>query len=92
VPDFVPVSLSIDHFQKPRWMPWMILYRMDRNYLAHRLGDFNNAVLAAAGYNFRRLIRSRPTSIDAFFYGARRIAVGRVILREGSLPDGRDAK
>jgi IS5 family transposase len=32
-------------------------HRMDRNYLAHRLGDFNNAVLAAAGYNFRRLIR-----------------------------------
>jgi IS5 family transposase len=30
---------------------------MDRNYLAHRQGDFNNAVLAAAGYNFRRLIR-----------------------------------
>jgi IS5 family transposase len=26
-------------------------------YLAHRQGDFNNAVLAAAGYNFRRLIR-----------------------------------
>jgi IS5 family transposase len=31
-------------------------HRMDRNYLAHRHGDFNNAVLAAAGYNFRRLI------------------------------------
>jgi IS5 family transposase len=32
-------------------------HRMDRNYLAHRHGDFNNALLAAAGYNFRRLIR-----------------------------------
>ena len=32
-------------------------HRMGRNYLAHRHGDFNNAVLAAAGYNFRRLIR-----------------------------------
>jgi IS5 family transposase len=32
-------------------------HRMDRNYLAHRHGDLNNAVLAAAGYNFRRLIR-----------------------------------
>ena len=32
-------------------------YRMDRNYLAHRHGDLNNAVLAAVGYNFRRLIR-----------------------------------
>ena len=30
---------------------------MDRNYLAHRHGDLNNAVLAAVGYNFRRLIR-----------------------------------
>jgi IS5 family transposase len=32
-------------------------HRMGRNYLAHRHGDFNNAVLAAVGYNFRRLIR-----------------------------------
>jgi NADPH:quinone reductase-like Zn-dependent oxidoreductase len=32
-------------------------HRMDRNYLAHRQGDLNNAILAAAGYNFRRLIR-----------------------------------
>jgi IS5 family transposase len=28
---------------------------MGRNYLAHRDGDAINAVLAAAGYNFRRL-------------------------------------
>ncbi len=32
-------------------------HRMDRNYLWHRQGDANNAVLAAVGYNFRRLIR-----------------------------------
>jgi len=32
-------------------------HRMGRNYLAERHGDANNAVLAAAGYNFRRLIR-----------------------------------
>jgi IS5 family transposase len=32
-------------------------HRMGRNYLAHRNGDLNNAVLAAVGYNFRRLIR-----------------------------------
>jgi transposase, IS5 family len=32
-------------------------HRMDRNYLAHREGDANNAILAAAGYNFRRLLR-----------------------------------
>jgi transposase, IS5 family len=32
-------------------------HRMGRNYLWHRQGDAANAVLAAAGYNFRRLIR-----------------------------------
>lgn len=32
-------------------------HRMDRNYLAHAEGDAANAVLAAVGYNFRRLIR-----------------------------------
>jgi hypothetical protein len=30
---------------------------MGRNYLAHRHGDLNNAILAAVGYNFRRLIK-----------------------------------
>jgi transposase, IS5 family len=32
-------------------------HRMGRNYLAHAAGDAINAVLAAAGYNFRLLIR-----------------------------------
>jgi IS5 family transposase len=32
-------------------------HRMGRNYLWYRHGDANNAVLAAVGYNFRRLIR-----------------------------------
>jgi transposase, IS5 family len=32
-------------------------HRMGRNYLWHRQGDATNAVLAAAGYNFRRLIQ-----------------------------------
>jgi IS5 family transposase len=32
-------------------------HRMGRNYLAHASGDASNAVLAAAGYNFRRLLR-----------------------------------
>ena len=32
-------------------------HRMGRNYLWFRRGDAANAVLAAAGYNFRRLIR-----------------------------------
>ena len=30
---------------------------MGRNYLAHASGDVINAVLAAAGYNFRRVIQ-----------------------------------
>jgi len=32
-------------------------HRMDRNYLHHSDGDANNAVLAAAGYNFSLLLR-----------------------------------
>ncbi len=32
-------------------------HRMGRNHLAHTSGDAINVVLAAAGYNFRRLIR-----------------------------------
>ena len=32
-------------------------HRMGRNHLAHRAGDAANAILAAAGYNFRLLIR-----------------------------------
>jgi len=31
-------------------------HRMARNFLAHHEGDAINAVLAAAGYNFRRLL------------------------------------
>ena len=32
-------------------------HRMGRNYLWHHSGDATNAILAAVGYNFRRLIR-----------------------------------
>ena len=32
-------------------------HRMGRNYLWHRQGDAANAILAAVGYNFRRLVR-----------------------------------
>jgi IS5 family transposase len=32
-------------------------HRMGRNHLAHAAGDASNAVLAAAGYNFRLLLR-----------------------------------
>jgi len=34
-----------------------VQHRMSRNYLWYRRGDAANAVLAAAGYNFHRLIR-----------------------------------
>src|SRR5258706_1347823 len=30
VPDFVPVSVSTDHFQRPRWIPWIIRYSTPR--------------------------------------------------------------
>jgi len=30
--------------------------RMGRNHLAYRAGDTANAILAAVGYNFRRLL------------------------------------
>ncbi len=32
-------------------------HRIGRNYLAHRMGDAINAVMAAVGYNFRLLRR-----------------------------------
>ena len=38
-------------------------HRMGRNHLAHAAGDANNAVLAAAGYNFRRF----PGLAEAIF-------------------------
>ncbi len=31
-------------------------HRMGRNFLAHAAGDAINAILAAAGYNFRRIL------------------------------------
>ena len=31
-------------------------HRMGRNHLAHAIGDAANAVLAAVGYNFRRIL------------------------------------
>jgi IS5 family transposase len=44
-------------------------HRMDRNYLAHRHGDLNNAILAAAGYNFRRLIKWLRILLRLFLAG-----------------------
>ena len=43
--------------QAGRFAPLYILLRANkRNYLAGATGDAINAVLAAAGYNFRRLL------------------------------------
>jgi transposase, IS5 family len=42
-------------------------HRMCRNYLAHRHGDLNNGILAAAGYNFRRLIKYACLFLLALF-------------------------
>ena len=41
-------------------------HRMGRNYLAGSNGDAANAVLAAAGYNFRRLLESLAAFWRAF--------------------------
>ena len=41
--------------------------RMDRNYLKGREGDRANAILAAAGYNFRLLIRWLAELLCALF-------------------------
>jgi len=42
---------------------------MGRNFLAHTAGDAANAVLAAAGYNFRCLL-AWLALLCAFFLGA----------------------
>ena len=41
-------------------------HRMGRNFLAHHDGDAINAVLAAAGYNFRRLLAWLALALRAF--------------------------
>ena len=48
-----------------RWVK--IDQRMDRNYLKGREGDRANAILAAAGYNFRLLIRWLAELLCALF-------------------------
>ena len=43
-------------------------HRMGRNHLAHTAGDAINAVLAAAGYNFRRLLAWLATLVAFILY------------------------
>jgi transposase, IS5 family len=47
-------------------------HRMGRNYLAGQAGDAINAVLAAAGYNFRRLLAWLALLLFAFLFAMAR--------------------
>src|SRR6202011_6267994 len=47
-------------------------HRMGRNYLAGQEGDATNAVLAAAGYNFRRLLAWLQLLLFAFLFAMAR--------------------
>ena len=50
-------------------------HRMERNYLKGREGDRANAVLAAAGYNFKLLIRWSEALLRAWFQALIRAAL-----------------
>src|ERR1700756_4360479 len=52
-------------------------HRMGRNYLAGQQGDAANAVLAAAGYNFRRLLAWLELWLSAFLFAMPRPAASR---------------
>ena len=53
-------------------------HRMGRNYLWFRRGDAANTVLAAAGYNFRRLIRWLSILL--------RLVLARLVAQPNPLP------
>jgi len=55
-------------------------HRMGRNYLWHRQGDAANAILAAAGYNFRRLIRWLSILVCLILAGLQHSASTRVSM------------
>ena len=50
---------------------------MGRNYLAGQQGDAANAVLAAAGYNFRKLLAWLELGLSAFLFAMARPAASR---------------
>ena len=52
-------------------------HRMGRNYLAGQQGDTANVVLAAAGYNFRRLLAWLKLWLSAFLFAMARPAASR---------------
>jgi IS5 family transposase len=51
-------------------------HRLDRNYLQDREGDRLNAVLAAAGYNFKLLLRWLARILRAWFRSIAEITAG----------------
>jgi IS5 family transposase len=59
-------------------------HRMGRNYLFHRRGDAANAVLAAAGCNFRRLIRWLSLLLRQIFIALNASAVTSWFKRRSS--------
>ena len=52
-------------------------HRMGRNYLAAAHGDAANAVLAAAGYNFRKILAWLELWLSAFLFAMARPATSR---------------
>ena len=47
--------------------------RMVRNYLKGQIGDKINALMAAAGFNFRRLLRKMKAEVIFFFFQIQKI-------------------
>jgi hypothetical protein len=60
---------------------------MGRNHLAHSSGDVINAVLAAAGYNFRLLLRWLKLLL-VHRAGARPISTSQVCLKSAFFKAG----
>jgi IS5 family transposase len=52
-------------------------HRMGRNYLAGQAGDATNPILAADGYNFRRLLAWLALLLSAFLIAIARAATSR---------------
>jgi IS5 family transposase len=59
-------------------------HRMGRNFLAHAQGDAINAVLAAAGYNFRRLLAWLKRLLRAFIRAVLSAAAADLIAMEAA--------
>ncbi|MBP7875135.1 MAG: hypothetical protein KA023_10160, partial [Bacteroidales bacterium] len=47
--------------------------RIVRNYLKGQIGDKINALMAAAGFNFRRLLRKMKAEVIFFFFQIQKI-------------------